>query len=123
MAPEPTAHANSEKTVGRAGFLGGLLAFVSFVALSVVGLGHSRSVEGAANAQFWVVVALVAATMAAVTVGLAREPARTRAGELARKIGVALAVVWLGLFVWETIAIGAFGDGGPIELAWAAWTG
>ena len=108
-------------TIGRTAFLGGLLAVCSLVALSVVGIGHSRAIAGAANPQFWIVTAIVFAAMAAIICGLARARARTPAGEIARKIGIALAAVWLAAFLWETVAIGAFGGGGPFELGWAAW--
>ncbi|MET0314113.1 MAG: hypothetical protein ABW275_06930 [Hansschlegelia sp.] len=103
-----------DRPVGRAAFLGGLLAFVALVACSVVGVGHSRSLEGDANLQYWIVVALTAATIAGVTFALSREPARTRFGEAARKIGVAFAAVGLILFVWETIAIGLGAESAPV---------
>jgi hypothetical protein len=114
---------SQEKTVGRAAFLGGLLAFSSLVALSVIGVGHSRSLEGSANAQYWIVVALTAAVLAAVAAGLARTPARTSAGEAARRIGVALAALWLVIFLWEAVAIGGGAFAGPFELGWAALKG
>lgn len=107
----------------RAGFLGGLLAFVAFVALSVVGVGHARTIEGAANAQYWIVVLLVAAALGFVTLSLARARARSPAGEAARKAAVALATVWLLVFLWETIAIGTGAFPGPFELGWTAWKG
>lgn len=123
MSPHQDGGADAGTTVGRAGFLGGLLAVCSLVALSVVGIGHSRTIAGAANPQFWIVTAIVSATMATVIAGLARTRARTPAGEVARKIGLALAAVWLAAFLWEAVAIGAFGGGGPFELGWAAWKG
>ncbi|PZQ14960.1 MAG: hypothetical protein DI565_10990 [Ancylobacter novellus] len=114
----------SERPSGaRAGFLGGLLAFLSFVALSVIGVGHARTIEGAANAQFWIVVALVAAALAFVTAALARTTAGSTVGEAARKAAVALAAVWLLVFLWETVAVGTGAFSGPFELGWAAWKG
>lgn len=108
-------------TVSRAGFLGGLLGLISLVGLSIVGLGHARTIQGAANAQFWIVVLIAATAHAVVTVALARSRARATSGEAARKIGVALATAWLCIFLWETFAIGTGAVAGPIELAWAAW--
>ncbi|HEY0292271.1 MAG TPA: hypothetical protein VGC51_08015 [Hansschlegelia sp.] len=103
--------------VGKAAFLGGLLAFVSAVAFSVVGVGHSRSLEGDANIQYWVVVALVAGALAVVTAALARTMARSRLGEVARRAAVALAAVGLVLFVWETVALGFGAEAGPVSYA------
>jgi hypothetical protein len=111
-----------EGAVGRAAFLGGLLAFVSLVALSVIGVGHSRSLAGGANAQYWIVVGLTAAGLAAVTAGLARADARTRLGDAARRGGVAAAVLWLGVFLWEAVATGV-GVAGPFELVWSVLKG
>jgi protein-S-isoprenylcysteine O-methyltransferase Ste14 len=121
LAADRDGGGDSAKTVGRAAFLGGLLAFCSLVGLSVVGVGHSRTIEGAANAQFWIVAAIAFAATAAATYGLARERARSPAGEVARRAGVALACLWLAIFLWESVATGAVGYGGPFELAWAAW--
>lgn len=117
------ATSENEKTVGKAAFLGGLLAFVAFASLSVVGIGHARTIAGAANAQYWIVVAIAAAALAAVTAALARTPARTRFGEVARKIGVASGAVWLVLFLWETAGVGGGAFSGPLELLWSALSG
>ena len=111
------------RTVGRAGFLGGLLAFVALVALSVVGLGHARTIRGDANLQFWIVVTITAAALAVVTLALARSRAGSAGGEAARKIGVGLAAVWLAVFLWETTAVGTGAYSAPIEMAWTAWKG
>jgi hypothetical protein len=105
---------SEDRPVGRAAFLGGLLSFVALVACSVVGVGHSRSLEGDANLQYWIVVALTAATIAGVTVALSRERSQTRFGEVARKMGVALAAIGLVLFIWETIAIGLGAESAPV---------
>lgn len=115
--------ASGERASSKAAFLGGLLAFIALVALSVVGVGHSRAIEGAANAQYWIVVAAVAGAFGFVCVSLLRTPARTAAGETARRIGVALAVAWLVVFLWESVAIGSGAFSGPFELVWAAWKG
>jgi hypothetical protein len=123
MAKDDAAPQPPEKTLSRAAFLGGLLGFLSAVALSVVGVGHSRSLQGAANPQYWIVVAIVSASLAAVTLGLARATARTKSGEAARKIAVAAAALWLFVFLWETIATGSGAATGPFELAWGAWKG
>ncbi|MDR4308465.1 hypothetical protein IHQ68_17740 [Chelatococcus sambhunathii] len=109
--------------VGRAGFLGGLLFFISLVALSIVGVGHARTLEGAANPQYWIVVLIAGAAMTAVSVALSRASARTPAGETARKAGVALATIWIAVFLWETASVGTGAFAGPFELAWAAWKG
>lgn len=109
------------RTVGRAGFLGGLLFFISLVALSIVGVGHARTLEGAANPQYWIVVLIAGAAMVAVTVALARASAWTPAGEAARKAGVGLAAIWIAVFLWETASVGTGAFAGPFELAWAAW--
>ncbi|MFC7052980.1 hypothetical protein ACFQI3_09810 [Hansschlegelia quercus] len=105
---------SEDRPVGRAAFLGGLLSFVALVACSVVGVGHSRSLEGDANLQYWIVVGLTAATIAGVTFALSRERARTGLGEAARKAGVALAAIGLVLFIWETIAIGFGAESAPV---------
>ncbi len=111
------------RTVGRAGFLGGLLFFISLVALSIVGVGHARTIEGAANAQYWIVVLIAGAAMIAVTVALARATARTPTGEAARKAAIVLAAIWIAIFLWETASVGTGAFGGPFEFAWAAWKG
>lgn len=123
-APSPSSTTEqADRPTSRAAFLGGLLAFVALVALSVVGIGHARTIEGAANAQYWLVTAGVAAALGFVTFSLGRTPARTRAGETAKKIGVLLAAIWLAVFLWETIAVGSGAFPGPFELGWAAWKG
>lgn len=114
---------SEDRPVGRAAFLGGLLAFVALVAFSVVGVGHSRSLQGAANAQYWVVVALVAATLGWVAFALSRETARTGAGEAARRIAVPLAAIGAVLFVWETVAIGLGAESAPVAWVIAALRG
>ncbi|WP_020178683.1 hypothetical protein [Methylopila sp. M107] len=122
MASRP-AEGPAEKTVGRAGFLAGLLGLISLVALSIVGLGHARTIEGAANAQFWIVVAIAAAALGWTTLMLSRTPARSRGGDVLRKLGVVFGALWLALFLWETLAIGTNAFTGPIEFGWAAWRG
>jgi hypothetical protein len=121
--PDAPSPSSADRPTSRAAFLGGLLAFVALVALSVVGIGHARTIEGAANAQYWLVTAGVAAALGFVTFSLGRTPARTPAGEAARRIGVALAAIWLAVFLWETIAVGSGAFAGPFELGWAAWKG
>lgn len=106
-----------DRPVGRAAFLGGLLGFIALVAFSVVGIGHARTLEGDANLQYWIVVALVTAALAGVTGALSQHPARTRTGEVARKIGVAVAGVGTVLFVWETVALGLGGEAQPVAYA------
>lgn len=113
----------ADRATSRAAFLGGLLAFVALVALSVVGIGHARTIEGAANAQYWLVTAGVAAALGFVTLSLSRAPARTRTGDAARRIGVVLAWIWLAVFLCETIAAGSGAFFSPFELAWSAWKG
>lgn len=120
MAGNGIGDADGDKTVGKAAFLGGLLAFASVAALSIVGVGHARSLEGAANPQYWIVVAIAAAVIGWVTLSLARTPARTRPGEVARRVAVALAAMWLVVFLWETTAVGTDRFSGPFELAYAA---
>lgn len=104
------------ETVGRAAFLGGLLAFVMFATASVIGVGHARSLKGAANPQYWIVVAISAAALAVIVAALARATARSAGGEFARKAGVVIGALWIALFVWETVAIGGGGFPGPLEL-------
>lgn len=111
---------NEHKTLSRAAFLGGLLAFMSLVALSVVGVGHARTIAGAANPQYWIVTLMVAGTLGWATLALARTPARTPRGDVARRVGVAVAALWLAIFVWETVATGSGAFAGPFELVWAA---
>lgn len=103
-------------TVGRTSFLGGLLAFAMLATASVIGVGHARSLKGAANAQYWIVVAISVAALAVIVSALARATARTPHGELARKAGVGLGALWIALFAWETVAIGAGAFPGPLEL-------
>ncbi|MFC3693867.1 hypothetical protein [Chenggangzhangella methanolivorans] len=112
-----------ERSASKAAFLGSLLAFLSLVALSVIGVGHARTIEGAANAQYWIVVAGIAAALAFVTTALARTRARGRTGETLRRVAVPLATLWLVIFLWETAAVGAGAFPGPFELGWAAWKG
>lgn len=109
--------------IGKAAFLGGLLAFAALVSLSVLGVGHARTIRGAANAQYWIVTLLVAGAFGWATLALARTPARTRVGDIARRVGVAAAALWLALFLWEAAAVGAFGTPGPLELAYSALKG
>lgn len=120
MAARSDGEGPAEKTVGKAAFLGGLLAFISLASFSVVGVGHARTIVGAANTQYWVVVAITAAALAVVTLALARTPASSRTGEAARRAGVALAALWVALFLWETIGVGAGIAPGPLELLRAA---
>lgn len=114
-------HGGEDRTLSKAAFLGGLLAFAAVASLSIVGVGHARTIEGAANAQYWIVVLIAAAVLGGVTYALWRTPARSRAGETARRIVVILAAVWLAIFLWETVAIGAGAFTGPFELGWTAW--
>lgn len=107
---------SEQQIVGRAAFLGGLLAFVVLVEFSVIGIGHARTLEGAANTQYWVVVALVAATAGFVTFSLAQTRAATGLGEAARKIAVPLSALGVALFLWETAALGTGLGRGPFEL-------
>lgn len=107
----------------KAAFLGGLLAVASLVSLSVAGVGHARTIAGAANAQYWIVVAGVAAALAFIIQALARTPARSGAGETVRKIAVPLAGLWLAVFLWEAVAVGSGAFAGPFELGWAVWKG
>lgn len=118
---ESAPQGGEDRTLSKAAFLGGLLAFAAVASLSIVGVGHARTIEGAANAQYWIVVLIAAAVLGGVTFALSRTPARSRAGETARKVAVVLAALWLAIFLWETVAIGAGAFPGPFELGWAAW--
>lgn len=127
--PEPASPETTETTrtdgadaaSSKAAFLGGLLSVASLVALSVVGVGHARTIAGAANAQYWIVVAGVAAALGFIAFSLARTPARTGRGEIVRKIALPLAGLWLAIFLWEAVAVGSGAFAGPFELGWAAW--
>ncbi len=112
--------AAGDRPVGRAAFLGGLLSFVALIELSVIGLGHARTLEGEANAQFWIVVGLVAGVAGFVTAALGRTEAATAAGEAARRGAVIASWAGIVLFVWECVAIGSGAFSGPLELASAA---
>lgn len=105
-----------DQTVSRAAFLGGLLAFAVFATASVIGVGHARSLRGAANPQFWIIVVISAVSLVVIVRALARTTARTENGELARKAGVVLAAIWTAAFVWETVAIGSGAFRGPLAL-------
>lgn len=106
----------ADRTLTRAGFLIGALAFTALIALSIVGIGHSRQIRGAANPEFWIVVALVAAAATAMIVGLALQPERSAL----RVAVVALAAIGVALFVWETTALGLGLSPSPSGLIGAA---
>ena len=110
-------------TTSKAAFLGGLLGFGALVALSLIGVGHARTISGSANTQYWILVTGLVAALGFVLVALARTPARSRAGEAVRRIAVPVAAIGLALFLWEAVAIGAGAFSGPLELAWTAWRG
>ncbi|MBB3972380.1 hypothetical protein [Hansschlegelia beijingensis] len=107
---------SADRPVGRAAFLGGLLAFITLIELSVVGLGHARSLRGDANIQYWAVVAIVVAAAATVLFNLARTPAATKTGELVRRVAVPVAAIGLAIFLWETVALGVGASSSPLEL-------
>ncbi|GLK75282.1 hypothetical protein GCM10008171_05360 [Methylopila jiangsuensis] len=114
--PKPPAP-DADRPISRAAFFGWGLGFISLIALSVVGLGHSPQIRGAANLQYWVVVALVGAAVAAATWALARAEAASRAGDAARRLGVGLGALGLGLFLWEAVAIGRGLSPSPVGIA------
>jgi hypothetical protein len=119
MAPDvPDRH---DRPLSRAAFLGGALGFVSLIALSLVGTSHARSLRGDAGLEFWFVVALVAAALVTITVTLARTPAASTAGDVARRIAVGMALVGIVGFVWETTALGAGYQPSPSGLLMAAF--
>jgi len=105
-----------DRPVGRAAFLGGLLAFITLIELSVVGIGHARSLRGDANIQYWIVVGIVVAATATVIFHLSRTPAATKPGEILRRAAVPLAALGLAAFLWETVALGIGSAFSPIEL-------
>lgn len=107
----PVAPVYEDKPLSHAAFLAWALGFMWLIALSVVGIAHSRQLRGDANIQFWIVVALVAAALAALTTALARTPASS--GDLARRIVVGATYAGIALFVWETVALGAGFAGSP----------
>lgn len=98
----PAAPAYPDKPLSHAAFLGWALGFMWLIALSVVGIGHSRQIRGDANIQFWIVAALVAAALAALAVALWRSPSAGAGG----RIAVGATGVALALYAWETLATG-----------------
>jgi phosphoglycerol transferase MdoB-like AlkP superfamily enzyme len=113
--PRPAPDANGG-ALSKPAFLGGLLGFVAAIALSVTGMSHARTVRGAAELKFWIVVLLVAAAAATVLVALARTRCQSRGGEALRRSAVAVGWVALVLFLWETIFVGAGLPGAPSAL-------
>ncbi|MFD1331785.1 hypothetical protein ACFQ4O_07190 [Methylopila musalis] len=116
IPPKPPAP-QDERPLSRAAFFGWGLGFIALIALSVVGLGHSPQIRGAANLQYWVVVALVGAAVAAATLALARSEAASRVGDLAHRVGVALGGAGLALFLWEAVAVGRGLSPSPVGIA------
>lgn len=102
----PAPRPSDDRPLSRAAFFGWGLGFISLIALSVVGLGHSPQIRGAANLRYAIVVVLVAAALGAATVMLARSASASRSGEAFRRFGVAFGATALVLFVWEAIAVG-----------------
>ncbi|GLK81122.1 hypothetical protein [Methylopila turkensis] len=108
---------DEDRPLSRAAFFGWGLGFIALIALSVVGLGHSPQIRGAANPQYWAVVALVGAAVAAAVIMLARSAAATRLGDAARRLGVALGTIGLVLFLWEALAVGRGLSPSPVGIA------
>lgn len=108
---------DNDRPISRAAFFGWGLGFISLIALSVVGLGHSPQIRGAANLQYWVVVALVGAAVGAATLALARAAAASPAGDAMRRLGVGLGALGLALFLWEAVAVGRGLSPSPVGIA------
>lgn len=114
----PAAPVYEDKPLSHAAFLVWALGFMWLIALSVVGIAHSRQLRGDANIQFWIVVALVAAALAALATALARTPASSGRSDTARRIVVGASYAGIALFVWEATALGAgFADAPSLLVA------